>query len=1329
MITIKHCNFTNNEAYDTGGGVFVEKESTLNISFCNLDCNSAVYGAALDVNARSTASIAFCNFSKNRVTTSGAALHVYVSSMVDIISSNFNYNKGGDSGAAVYGSRNCTISISNSRLYNNIADFSGGGVYVRYESSIQINGCDFRSNTADFGGAVRVYIRSNVTIIGSIFSQNKAAIEGGALHAYRNSSIKASASKFISNKARSGGVCLALVDCELIFQGDAFFNNSADFGGVIGLLIRNNLSIIGGMFVHNSAVQSGGVIYAQHSKVVTKMHSTFRLNNANLLGGVIYATDNCTIIIGTITFSNNTADDGGVLSLLDGSVGLIVHSVFISNQANESGGVIYVNKGRIGVSHSRFNLSVAYRRGGVLSASSASEIYIAGSNLSHSKAKIGAALEVEENCLLFFSFNQNFLQLAAEIGTYKTALWSVGCPGINFSEGSSICAETATTISFNKAKRLGGGIHAVHSSIVVKGIVHFVSNEATSGGALSLSYSKIFDITDNDMMTYMNFVSNKADIGGALYIKFNYDDENIADVCSGENSSTNGCFFQNVSNAFMINFDKNCAKYDGPDLFGGLLDRCTVTNSTNQSILEPNGITRFKSISNITSFNTISSKPVRVCLCVNSTPNFIIQTHTVQVKQGGTMSLSLAAVDQVANIVTATIQSRVEHFNLSKNQATQTIDAACSNLKYQIMASPRPVPYKAMIYADGPCGDKGISKLTVSIDVIHCTCAPGFEIDDNNDECKCKCDEELLDYIKECDPETNLVKREGVFWITTVTDENDRNFSYLIFPYCPVGYCHSPNQSISVNLSNQNGADAQCIDNHGGVLCGKCQQHYSLSLGSSKCIQCQKKWHGQFIGIIIASLFAGIFLVAIILVLNLTVAVGTLNSIIFYANIVYSNRTLRQSMFSSMFISWLNLDIGFDVCFYEGIDAYAKTWLELAFPAYIIFLVVAIIWISSHSSVFSNLIGKGNPVATLATLILVSYAKFLQTIIIIFSFVKSDGSFTPATSWLYDASIVYYGWKHALLFCMAVLILILGLFYTILLFSWQWLLHCPRSKIFNWTRNQKLHSFIDAYHIPHTAKHRYWTGLLLLVRVILYLIAAFSASVYADPHIPLLATIVIICCLLLYKNIMMIKVYRNWLLNAMDTFMCFNIVIPAMFTLHTFTDQNLQSKVINISVGITIILLCFIIAFHVYRYGSVKLYTYCQNTKLCEYMTKWLSFICSQQEKSSSNPSDGGLLDVLDSLRQDESEEIYDQHDKPTSSVVSLVHSDESPSSDYYRKLNEGENQSDYQLHTDEGNILQQERVKSASTQQGSNNTKKFELSSYFPQNENIKKPLLDESL
>ena len=36
--------------------------------------------------------------------------------------------------------------------------------------------------------------------------------------------------------------------------------------------------------------------------------------------------------------------------------------------------------------------------------------------------------------------------------------------------------------------------------------------------------------------------------------------------------------------------------------------------------------------------------------------------------------------------------------------------------------------------------------------------------------------------------------------------------------------------------------------------------------------------------------------------------------------------------FLTTFIAWLNLDLGIEVCFYDGIDAYAKTWLQFAFP-------------------------------------------------------------------------------------------------------------------------------------------------------------------------------------------------------------------------------------------------------------------------------------------------------------------------------------------------------------------------------------------------------------
>ena len=286
--------------------------------------------------------------------------------------------------------------------------------------------------------------------------------------------------------------------------------------------------------------------------------------------------------------------------------------------------------------------------------------------------------------------------------------------------------------------------------------------------------------------------------------------------------------------------------------------------------------------------------------------------------------------------------------------------------------------------------------------------------------------------------------RKGVFWITYLNDSGSS--PYFIYPYCPLDYCQPPSKSVPINLSLPNGSDAQCANNRGGILCGSCQPNYSLSLGSSRCIKCPDNWYGLLIGIIIAAFFAGIVLVVLLLVLNLTVAVGTLNSIIFYANIIYANKSIyfgqSHLTFFPVFISWLNLDIGFDTCFFEGMDTYAKTWLQLAFPLYIIFLVITIIWISSCSTRFSNLIGKRNPVATLATLILLSYTKVLETIITSFSFVEFKyPNGTTERRWLPDASDEFGEWKHITLICVAILILIFGLLYTILILSWLSLIH------------------------------------------------------------------------------------------------------------------------------------------------------------------------------------------------------------------------------------------------------------------------------------------------
>ena len=64
-----------------------------------------------------------------------------------------------------------------------------------------------------------------------------------------------------------------------------------------------------------------------------------------------------------------------------------------------------------------------------------------------------------------------------------------------------------------------------------------------------------------------------------------------------------------------------------------------------------------------------------------------------------------------------------------------------------------------------------------------------------------------------------------------------------------------------------------------------------------------------------------------------------------------------------------SIDFGIETCFYDGMDAYTKTWLQFVFPVYIWLLVGLVILVSRFSRRFAKLLGD-SPVAVLATLIL-----------------------------------------------------------------------------------------------------------------------------------------------------------------------------------------------------------------------------------------------------------------------------------------------------------------------------------------------------------------------
>ena len=176
-----------------------------------------------------------------------------------------------------------------------------------------------------------------------------------------------------------------------------------------------------------------------------------------------------------------------------------------------------------------------------------------------------------------------------------------------------------------------------------------------------------------------------------------------------------------------------------------------------------------------------------------------------------------------------------------------------------------------------------------------------------------------------------------------------------------------------------------------------------------------------YLALIPVFILAGILLVVFLIVLNLTVATGTINGLVFYANIVQASQgsfgvSAYGNRITSVFIAWLNLDFGFETCLYNGLDVYTKTFLQFLLPVYI-WVLVAVIIVSSHYSTTMARLSERNAVPVLATLFLLSYVKIIRAIIVTFSFTlmyRENNS--SLVAWFYDGKIQFLRGKHLILF-------------------------------------------------------------------------------------------------------------------------------------------------------------------------------------------------------------------------------------------------------------------------------------------------------------------------
>ena len=133
----------------------------------------------------------------------------------------------------------------------------------------------------------------------------------------------------------------------------------------------------------------------------------------------------------------------------------------------------------------------------------------------------------------------------------------------------------------------------------------------------------------------------------------------------------------------------------------------------------------------------------------------------------------------------------------------------------------------------------------------------------------------------------------------------------------------------------------------------------------------------------------------------------------------------------------------------------------------------------------------------------------------------------------------------------------MGLPYTIILFLWQWIVRTPRRKVFTWMRNTKLNAFITTYHVPYNSKYRFWTGLLLLVRVVLYVTA--SVTVSSNPQTFPLILIILMGGLLFIKSFGQ-RMHKNSFISIVDAVLYFNLLVLSALSQYDFKVDSKKTN-------------------------------------------------------------------------------------------------------------------------------------------------------------------------
>ena len=637
------------------------------------------------------------------------------------------------------------------------------------------------------------------------------------------------------------------------------------------------------------------------------------------------------------------------------------------------------------------------------------------------------------------------------------------------------------------------------------------------------------------------------------------------------------CTFQGLNASFI----GNTATIAGDNLYGGYITGCYIMMPNYFLAYKNRNCKNLISKEAMQTKSSISSNPYHVFYCNinNNAVNYKMVIENISVFPGQSFELPIITVGYCNGISPGKLKILPSSgIHIETDEHSQYTSTTCKNLKYTPILLLARLSNASMAIQ---IQDAQLNSNSLTVNMFFLNCPHGMQLSRSSGICEC--DQTLAS-------KSNSVHCNISNWPYPISKSSGKNIwiAYnkksdctIVVSDCPFYYC---SLSSSVNFNLENTTDKQCAYNRRGTLCGQCREGLSLMLGSNACSKC----NNRYLMLLLAFIIAGVLLVVFLIVLNMTVSVGSIHGLLFYANIVKLNETVffpnGTIPVISHFISWLNLDLGFEVCFFNGLDGYWKTWLQFMFPFYVWLLALEITVSSKHSLKISRYL-RSNIIAVLATLLLISFTKILRNVTNALMMTKLQCGKYQQFVWSIDGNINYLDPKHSIIVAFSMVVLISAVLYSSTIFLTQWLLHYSNKCCCRCNFLFRIQPFLDAYTGPYNNNHRYWTGLLLLIRLVLTFVFTYtSGSVnYVNNYVIIVFEVLI----MFYLSILTSDIYRSRINYLYEK--CFHFNLFILCSINSAVSQSEYKNYATIvSVAITMLLFILMIVQQIKQQCSRK---------------------------------------------------------------------------------------------------------------------------------------------